>query len=77
MPPGLIIFLALMGIALICWLLLRSRFYREALGDLEGMRNAPENRMGATGLQNANPLYQLSNDDDGKKPKGARGAGSP
>jgi len=69
MPSGLIVFLAMMGIALIFWLLFRSRLYREALGDLQGMRDAPENKMGATGLHNANPFYQLSNDGDPGKPK--------
>jgi len=69
MPPGLTIFLAMMGIAIIFWWLLRSRFYREALSDLEGMRNAPENKMGPTGLHNANSLFQLSTDDDQRKPK--------
>ncbi len=69
MPSGLIIFLAMMGIALIFWLLFRSRMYREALGDLQGMRDAPENRMGPTGLHNANSLYQMSDDDRPRKPK--------
>jgi len=69
MPAKLLVFLFMMGIALIAWLLFRSRVYREALEDLEGMRKAPENHMKPSGLQDANPFYQLANQDDRRKPK--------
>lgn len=70
MTPQLTVFLALSGIALIAWLAFRSRWYREALEDLEGMRNAPENKEGPSGLQNANPFYQMAirRDEDPRRP---------
>ena len=69
MPTGLMVFLVMTALALGAWFLFRSGWYREAMGDLEGMRNAPENKMGPSGLQNANPFYQIATDDDRKKPK--------
>jgi len=64
MPPGLKLFLGLMALAALAWALLRSRWYREAVEDLEGLRNAPEAHMKPSGLHTANPISQLMEDKD-------------
>jgi len=67
MPPGLVVFLGLMAVAVLAWALLRSRWYREALEDLEGLRKAPEAHMKPSGLHTANPIGQLMEDEGGRR----------
>lgn len=59
MSQQVTVFLALSALAALAWALLRSRWYREAMGDLEGMRNAPEARTRPSGLHSANPVSQV------------------
>lgn len=63
MTAQILTFLVLGGLALLAWAAFRSRWYREALEDLAGMRRA-SGREAASGLHALDPIHQVTRADD-------------